>query len=101
MKSFLRQHAFGAIANAMLALAIFADKAYDSDKIRKYISDRGSITVIPPPSNLRQSVDYRKALSKTRHETENFFAGIKRYRCISKSYAAESIPIWDSQVFWH
>lgn len=65
---------------------VLADKAYDSSKIREYIEKRGSIAVIPPRSNRKKPVDYCKALSKTRHEVENFFARIKRYRRVCTRY---------------
>ena len=65
---------------------VLADKAYDSDKIREYIEERGSIAVIPPRSNRKKPVDYYNALGKTRHEVENFFARIKRYRRVCTRY---------------
>ena len=66
--------------------ALLADKAYDSNAIRAYIERRGGIAVIPPRANRKEAIEYSSAIGKARHEIENFFARIKRYRRISTRY---------------
>jgi len=65
---------------------ILADKAYDSDKIRKHIKQRGAIAIIPPRKNRKRKIEYLAGIGKARHEVENFFARIKRYRRVCTRY---------------
>ena len=66
--------------------AVIADKAYDSDKIRKSLAASGIIAVIPSRSNRRRPVPLDKPRYKTRHLVENYFAKIKQFRRIATRY---------------
>lgn len=68
------------------ATTIIADKAYDSDKIRKVLVADGIIPVIPWKSNRRNPGVLDKAAYKTRHLVENYFAKIKQYRRVATRY---------------
>lgn len=65
---------------------VIADKAYDSDALRKFIVDEvEAIPVIPPRSNRTEPLDYDKYLYKARHVVECFFNQIKwRRRLFSR-----------------
>ena len=65
---------------------VIADKAYDSDKIRKSLAARGIIAVIPSRSNRRHPVPLDKERYRTRHLVENYFAKIKQFRRIATRY---------------
>ena len=65
---------------------VLADKAYDSDAIRKYVEDMGATPVIPGNKNRIEKIDYDKHTYKERHLVENFFQFIKRFRRIGTRY---------------
>ncbi len=59
---------------------IMADKAYDSNDIRKQIADQNCNAVIPPRKNRIEQYDYDEFLYKERHVVECFFGKIKHFR---------------------
>ena len=65
---------------------ILADKAYDSSKLRKHVSDNGGNANIPNKKNRKQPYPYDKELARIRHLVENFFCRIKRYRRVNTRY---------------
>uniref|UniRef100_UPI003F7FD9B1 transposase n=1 Tax=Providencia rettgeri TaxID=587 RepID=UPI003F7FD9B1 len=76
------------VANSSASDFTIADKGYDSDKFRAYISDvKGSISMIPRRKvNLLNNVHMDWELYKIRHYVENAFARIKHFRAISSRY---------------
>ncbi len=67
-------------------LAITADKAYDSEKVRQQIRDEGALPVIPNRSNANKKAYCPKRFYRRRHEIENFFCRIKDWRRIATRY---------------
>ena len=65
---------------------VIADKAYDSDSIRKSLAANGIITVIPSRVNRIVQHPLDVAAYKTRHLVENYFARIKQFRRIATRY---------------
>ena len=65
---------------------VIADKAYDSDKIRKSLAALGIITVIPSRVNRIVQHPLDVVAYKTRHLVENYFARIKQFRRIATRY---------------
>ena len=65
---------------------VIADKAYDSDRIRKSLAASGIIAVIPSKVNRRHPYPLDEAAYKTRHLVENYFARIKQFRRIATRY---------------
>ena len=65
---------------------VIADKAYDTDKIRKSLAASGIITVIPSRSNRLHPYPLDKERYRTRHLVENYFAKIKEYRRVATRY---------------
>jgi len=59
---------------------VMADKAYDSNDIRKQVADQNSNAVIPPKKNRIKQYDYDEYLYKERHVIECFFGKIKHFR---------------------
>ena len=67
--------------------ALFGDKAYDTNVIIKFASERGMMIVIPPKKNRVEQRTYDKELYKLRHLVENAFMKMKRWRGIATRYA--------------
>ena len=67
-------------------LAVTADKAYDSEKVRQQIKDEGALPVIPSRSNATRKAYCPKRIYRRRHKIENFFCRIKDWRRIATRY---------------
>ncbi|MCB8954088.1 MAG: IS5 family transposase [Ardenticatenales bacterium] len=59
-----------------------ADKAYDSDELLAFISEKEAEAIIPPKSNRTEKRAYDKHAYKERHLVECFINKIKWYRRI-------------------
>jgi transposase len=68
------------------ALAVGADKAYDSEKTRQQIKDEGALPVIPSRSNAAKKAYCPKRIYRRRHKIENYFCRIKDWRRIATRY---------------
>ncbi|MGE3993256.1 IS5 family transposase [Pseudorhodoplanes sp.] len=67
-------------------LAVTADKAYDSQKVRQQIKDEGALPVIPSRSNATRKVYCPKRFYRQRHKIANYFCRIKDWRRIATRY---------------
>ena len=67
-------------------LAVTADKAYDSKKVRQLIKDEGALPVIPSRESATKKAYCPKRIYRRRHKIENFFCRIKRYRRFATHY---------------
>src|SRR5882724_2780185 len=67
-------------------LAVVADKAYDSRKIRRSIRDEAALPVIPPGSKDKFQHDYDTNLYAQRNIIERFFCTIKDMRRLATRY---------------
>ena len=67
-------------------LAVTADKAYDSKKVRQQIRDDGALPVIPSRDNAAKKACCPKRIYRRWHKIENFFCGIKDWRRIATRY---------------
>jgi putative transposase len=67
-------------------LAVTADKAYDSQKVRQQIKDDGALPVIPNRSNATKKAYCPQRFYRQRHKIENFFCRIKDWRRIATRY---------------
>lgn len=67
-------------------LAVTADKAYDSAKVRQQIQDEGALPVIPSRSTAAQKAYCPKRIYRRRHKIENYFCRIKDWRRIATRY---------------
>lgn len=76
------------VEKAPTAQYVIADKGYDSEKFREYVSEaKGSIPVIPRrKDNTRGNKDMDWCLYKYRHLVENAFGRIKHFRAIATRY---------------
>ena len=67
-------------------LAVTADKAYDSEKVRQQIRDEGALPVIPNRCTAPKKAYCPKRFYRRRHKIENFFCRIKDWRRIATRY---------------
>jgi len=67
-------------------LAIVADKAYGSAKIRQSIADEGAIAVIPSKSNARKPIPHDANLYAQRNIVERFFCKMKDMRRLATRF---------------
>ena len=68
-------------------LAVTADKAYDSEKVRQQIKDDGALPIIPSRCNATKKAYCPKRFYRRRHKIENYFCRIKDWRRIATRYA--------------
>lgn len=67
-------------------LAIVADKAYGSAKIRQQIADEGALAVIPSKSNARKPAPLDRNLYAARNIVERFFCRMKDMRRLATRF---------------
>ena len=65
---------------------VLADKAYDADRIRELIQDRGATPNIPPKSNRRWKPCFSKRLYRERNLVERFFSKLKHFRAVATRF---------------
>jgi transposase len=67
-------------------LAITADKAHDSEKVRLQIKDEGALPVIPSRCNAAKKAYCPKRFYRRRDKIEDYFCRIKDWRRIATRY---------------
>lgn len=65
---------------------VLADKAYDADRIRASLRDKGAFANIPPKSNRRSKPHFSTWLYRERNLIERFFSRLKHFRRIATRY---------------
>ena len=81
---------------------LIADKAYDTDAIRKSLASKRIAATIPPKSNRRVQYQYNTVSYADRHLVENWFADAKHFRGIATRYVklADSFVAQLNLVGW-
>lgn len=65
---------------------LLADRAYDTDNIRRLADQRGAWANIPPRKNRKNSFAFSRWVYRQRNLVERFFNRIKNYRGIATRY---------------
>ena len=65
---------------------MLADKAYDADRIRASLRERGASANIPPRANRRSKPYFSTWLYRGRNLIERFFSKLKRLRRVATRY---------------
>ena len=65
---------------------LHADKAYDSDAIRRQVEATGAMPNIPPKANRRWKNCFSPALYKGRNAIERMFCRLKDFRRVATRY---------------
>ena len=88
-------------------MAVTADKAYDSEKVRQQIKDEGALPVIPSRSNATRKAYCPKRFYRRRHKIENYFCRIKdwrriatRYDKLARNFLAAPAPALVGALYW-
>jgi transposase len=72
-------------------LAIVADKAYGSAKIRQQIADESALAVIPSKSNALKPIEHDAALYAKRNIVERFFCKMKDMRRLATRFEKTAV----------
>ncbi len=75
------------LIDGLLADALLADKAYDTNAIIDTATRQGMQIIIPSKKNRAEQREYDKERYKLRHLVENTFLHLKRWRGIATRYA--------------
>ena len=75
------------LIDGILAEALLADRAYDTNALTEQALSQGMEVVIPPKKNRIEQRKYDQALHKLPHLVENAFLHLKRWRGIATGYA--------------
>jgi transposase len=65
---------------------LIADKGYDTDAFRSYLTEQGIKPVIPGKSNRKKRIRYDKLAYKGRNVVERCFCRLKDFRRIATRY---------------
>ena len=76
-----------ALIAGMKAQHLLADKGYDTNQVLRQAKDQKMHAVIPPMKTRKLQRSYDKEQYKLRHQVENAFLHLKRWRGIATRYA--------------
>ena len=65
---------------------VLADKAYDADRIRQCLREKGAFANIPPKANRRSKPYFSTWLYRERNLIERFFSKLKHFRRVATRY---------------
>ena len=65
---------------------MLADRGYDADWIREFVSDQGAWANIPPKKNRTNLINFSPDLYRSRNLVERFFNKIKHCRRVATRY---------------
>lgn len=66
--------------------ALIGDKAFDNNRLRATLNERGAIAVIPSKADRVKPIPHDAEMYKWRHLVENFFCSLKAFRRIATRY---------------
>lgn len=75
-----------ALIEGLPADIVMADTAYDSDRLRKAIADKGAVAVIPNNPSRAQKYSLDKHLYAQRHLIECCFSKLKQFRRVATRF---------------
>ena len=65
---------------------LLADRGYDADSIRAFVTERGAWANIPPKRNRKDPICFSPYLYRDRNLVERFFSEIKQCRRVATRY---------------
>jgi len=75
-----------ALLDGFTAVAVLADKAYDSNALRQIIADIGAEAVIPSNRTRKVSIPHNAAIYRHRNRIERCFNKLKHFRRFATRY---------------
>ena len=81
----------GALLEGIRANHVLADKAYDSNALRKFIAAMGATAVIPCNPTRKKLIPYDFEIYKARNAIERCFNKLKHFRRITTRYDRRAI----------
>lgn len=75
-----------ALIKGLSAKVVLADTAYDSNRLRKAIADKGAIAVIPNNPSRARKYNIDKHLYAQRHLIECCFSRLKQFRRVATRF---------------
>jgi len=75
-----------ALIDGLPAEVVMADAAYDSDRLRQAITDKGALAVIPSNPSRARKHPLDKHLYAQRHLVECCFSKLKQFRRVATRY---------------
>lgn len=66
--------------------ALLGDKAFDNNRLRANLDERGAIAVIPSKADRTVLIPHDVEMYKWRHPAENFFCKLKAFRRLATRY---------------
>ena len=63
--------------------ALLGDKAFDTDRLRAELDDRGAAAVIPPKANRKAAISFDRDMYRWRPLIETTFAKLKEFRAVA------------------
>jgi transposase len=79
-------HAIDPLLCCLRGRRAVGDKGFDADTLRTRLRRQRTRACIPPKRSRRHPVAFHRGYYRHRHQVENFFCRIKRYRRISTRY---------------
>ena len=80
-----------ALLDGLKASHVLADKAYDSNALRKFIADMGAQAVIPCNPTRKHLIPYDFTVYKARNVIERCFGKLKQFRRIATRFDRKAI----------
>jgi transposase len=74
------------LIDALPAEVVMADAAYDSDRLRQKIAEKGAVAVIPNNPSRAQKYPLDKYLYAQRHLVECCFSKLKQFRRVATRF---------------
>ena len=65
---------------------LLADKAYDANRLRLWLEEKGAVAVIPSTTSRSAPIPYDAARYRTRNMIERMFCRLKDFRRIATRY---------------
>jgi transposase len=65
---------------------LLADRAYDSDRLRQRLDERGVFANVPPMKGRKRTLPFSPWLYRQRNLVERFFSKPKHYRAVATRY---------------
>lgn len=79
-------HAVAPLLGCLRGRHAVGDKGFDADTFRDRLRRQRTRVCIPPKRTRRRQIAFHRGYYRCRHQVENFFCRIKRYRRVSTRY---------------